>query len=150
MAVFSDPLEQDAWVRSLIVNVIFVSRLPLKGFEAVCLFLTGALRGTNIDAKKTTLVYCNFRRFDFHLFKEGAYSWKTRRTETVHTSAKARLTGATIWRIISYHIISYHIMSSLFVENNTKAVIANCGQDKLGNSTYNCPKTDRDTKVLKQ
>ena len=38
--------------------------------------------------------------------------------------------------IISYHII----ISSLFVENNTKAVIENCGQDKSGNSTYNCPK----------
>jgi len=24
--------------------------------------------------------------------------------------------------------------------HNTKAVIENCGQDKLGNSTYNCPK----------
>ena len=47
-----------------------------------------------------------------------------------------------------YLLIIIIIIIFIRRKHNTKAVIENCGQDKLGNSTYNCPKTD--TKVLKQ
>jgi len=34
-------------------------------------------------------------------------------------------------------------------KHTTKAVIENCRQDKLGNITYNCPKTDTSIKTIK-
>ena len=43
----------------------------------------------------------------------------------------------------------HHLYSSK--THNTKAVIENCGQDKLSNSTYNCPKNrHKSIKTIKQ
>jgi len=39
---------------------------------------------------------------------------------------------------IDFHHHHHHLYSSK--THNTKAVIENGGQNKLGNSTYNCPK----------
>ena len=55
----------------------------------------------------------------------------------------------TVRLLHHHHHHHHHLYSSK--THNTKAVIENCGQDKLGNSTYNCPKNrDESIKTIKR
>jgi len=62
---------------------------------------------------------------------------------TWNTTYNVQLVVDGVSREVNIGPHHFDIIIIIFIrqKHNIKAVIENCGQDKLGNSTYNCPKT---------
>jgi len=100
------------------------------------------------DAKNTSGVWTRRKRGN----RRSSWSRSGTTTNFLRTTFSVRLNSSSLLHscghetellltirsfIHSFHH-HHHVYSSK--TQNTKAVIENCGHDKLGNNTYNCPK----------